>query len=651
MRGIRVADTSKTKAELIDELDVLRDRVAQLERPGAAAPSHAAVVKELAVLESLIDRSSAMVFRWRITEGWPVEFASRGVSRLGYTPEQFVSGEVSWPGITHPDDVPRLEAEVSRSIEEGHPGFGQEYRLRDSSGTYHWVEDSNIVFRAPDGSPTHVQGIVFDVTDRKRAEEALRASEERFRSIFEASPIGVYRTTPDGRILDANPATLQMLGYSSLDELATRNLDEEEWYEPDYPRSEFKERLQRDGEVRGLESAWMRRDGTAVFVRESAATICNEAGEPLYYQGTIEDITERKRAEQALRESEERYRTLFENAPVGIGVSSYDGQVLALNDYMVRSTGYSLSEADGFTLADAYESLEDRTKLLARVREDGSVCDYEVRLKRRDGTPFAGLLNVTPINFGGQEALLSMVEDITEKKRAEEERLEYQEQLRSLSSQLALAEERERQRFAASLHDDLGQILSLSRIKLGALTAPAEEDGTSAVLGDVRSLLDQAIEKVRTLTFDIGSPLLHTLGLGAAVGQLADRVRDEHGIAVTLDTRNGPLRLDDDVGVTLFQSIRELLLNVVKHANASSVTVIIRRAPGHVHVEVVDDGDGFEVPERFIRLEDGGYGLFSIRERMSYLGGTFRVESAPGRGTRATMVAPLNGEPLPVGDA
>ncbi len=144
-----------------------------------------------------------------------------------------------------------------------------------------------------------------ELAERKRTEEALRESEERFRGIFENATIGLYRTTPDGRILMANPTLLRMLGCSSFEELVQRNL-EEEGFEPEYPRSDFKQRIESEGQVIGLESAWTKRDGTTLFIRESARAIRDEAGNTLYYEGTVEDITERKRAEEKLKEYAER---------------------------------------------------------------------------------------------------------------------------------------------------------------------------------------------------------------------------------------------------------------------------------------------------------------------------------------------------------
>ena len=154
-------------------------------------------------------------------------------------------------------------------------------------------------------------GTVQDITERKRAEEALRESEERFRTLYENSTIGLYRTTPDGRIHLANPALVRMLGYSSFDDLSTRNL-KKDGFEPSYARTQFVEIIEKDGEVKGLESAWKRKDGIIIFIRESARAIRDSQAKTLYYDGTVEDITERKRAEEALRESELSHKLLAE---------------------------------------------------------------------------------------------------------------------------------------------------------------------------------------------------------------------------------------------------------------------------------------------------------------------------------------------------
>ncbi|MBN1136893.1 MAG: PAS domain S-box protein, partial [Anaerolineae bacterium] len=163
-------------------------------------------------------------------------------------------------------------------------------------GKVHWVDDRTVIARDTRGRPTHYDGIVIDITERKEAEQALRESEERFRSLFENAVMGLYRTTPDGRWLMANPALLRMLGYSSFEELARHGVVSEATTRV-YPRSTFMERVEQEGQVIGFEAAWPRADGSPLFIRESARVVRDQAGNTLYYEGTVEDITERKQAE------------------------------------------------------------------------------------------------------------------------------------------------------------------------------------------------------------------------------------------------------------------------------------------------------------------------------------------------------------------
>jgi PAS domain S-box-containing protein len=166
-----------------------------------------------------------------------------------------------------------------------------------------WVSTTKMPLRDAQGRIIGTFGVSRDITGRKQAEEGLRASEEHFRSFIENLPVGVYRTTPDGRVLMANPALLRMLGYDSLEELGSRNLERES-LEAGYARNAFREQIDRQGEIRGFEASWKRRDGSVVFFRESARAIRADDGRVLYYDGTTEDISERRRLEEQFRQAQ-----------------------------------------------------------------------------------------------------------------------------------------------------------------------------------------------------------------------------------------------------------------------------------------------------------------------------------------------------------
>lgn len=212
---------------------------------------------------------------------------------LGYGPRELIGHSVF--SLIHPEDLPRAQEIFKQILQKPRAKAQAVLRLRYKDNTWRWIEGTatNLL------DQPHVEGIVLnyrDITNRKYAELELMESEARFRSLYENTTIGLYRTTPDGQILLANPALVQMLGYTSFDELASRNL-EQAGYEPGYERSEFLQRIEDTGEVSGIESAWKRKDGTAIFVRESARAIRDAKGHIVHYEGTVEDISDRKKAE------------------------------------------------------------------------------------------------------------------------------------------------------------------------------------------------------------------------------------------------------------------------------------------------------------------------------------------------------------------
>ncbi len=236
-------------------------------------------------------------------------------------------------------------------------------------------------------------------------------------------------------------------------------------------------------------------------------------------------------------------------------------------------------------------------------------------------------------------------QETTSRKSAEEQLSQFQERLRSLTSQLSLAEERERRRIAVYLHDNIGQKLAISSIRLGQLkdaALAANSEALVAGLNDIRLLFKQIIQDTKSLTFKISSPILYELGLEAAVEWLTEELQDQHGIPTYFEDDHQPKPLDEDLRVLIFQAVSELLMNVVKHARARHVQVSLWRDGEQLYIGIYDDGVGFNVTETSSRWgrKDGGFGLFSIRERLKAYGGLLDVKSTP-YGTTVTLSAPL----------
>ena len=320
--------------------------------------------------------------------------------------------------FVHPDDLPGLQ-ERFRGVLQGEIK-SHEYRLIDKGGgIIHVRSHSRPIYQ--DGRPLGITGLLEDVSERRRVEDALRESEERFRTLFENATIGIYRTTPDGRILLANPALVRMLGYISFKELKRRNL-ETEGFIPEFPRSRFHLLIKKQGEVQGVESAWKRADGQVIYVRESAKAIRDGGGQVLYYEGTVEDITERRWAEEALRLSGEQYQTLVESLNEVMISLTLEGKFDYVSPAVERVTKYKVSELMGQPFA-RYVHPDDLPDLNYRFSEGlkGETRPYVFRILDKDGEIKFFRTHSRPIMKEGKPAgLTGLLEDITKRTRAEE---------------------------------------------------------------------------------------------------------------------------------------------------------------------------------------------------------------------------------------
>ncbi len=234
---------------------------------------------------------------------------------------------------------------------------------------------------------------------------------------------------------------------------------------------------------------------------------------------------------------------------------------------------------------------------------------------------------------------------VTDLKLEIEERRRTERRLRSLASELSLTEERERRRIAAYLHDCIGQTLSICKLKLESLREIEPFADHSIVIDEVRDLIDQTIQDTRLVTFELSPPTLYILGLEAALADLTEQIQEQNGILCDFEDDGQVGALDDDVRVVLFQAVRELLFNVVKHAQARKAQVSIWKCDGDIRISVKDNGVGFDTSDLASQTcKANGFGLFNIRERLSYLGGCLKISSERGHGTLVTLTAPLKRE-------
>lgn len=242
--------------------------------------------------------------------------------------------------------------------------------------------------------------------------------------------------------------------------------------------------------------------------------------------------------------------------------------------------------------------------------------------------------------YGKSHRTVASIVDITAHKSSEEALAAHREALRNLASEISQTQEKERRQIADDLHDQIGQNLILAKMKLGELSAQVPVQYTSSV-EQVRTLLDQSIKDARSLIRDLCPQVLYELGLEAALDWLVEQTQEKYGLRCVAEITPLQKSVREDRRVILFQAARELLVNVAKHARATQATLVLDSDREWVKIHVVDDGRGFEPSLTFPESTERGFGLFSIRERLALLGGELQIDSAPDRGTRATITIPV----------
>jgi signal transduction histidine kinase len=274
-----------------------------------------------------------------------------------------------------------------------------------------------------------------------------------------------------------------------------------------------------------------------------------------------------------------------------------------------------------------------------RVRDSGAEV-REFPQRRKDGTVFPAEISLKFVVQEDCTYIVAAARDITDRKQGEKDLLRYQEQLRKLASKLSRAEEQERRRIAVGLHDQIGQPLSVIKMKLGRMQQETGQNGES--FAEIREFLDRAIQETRSLTFELSPPILHELGLKAALEWLGEQFFGLHGLHCHLVDEDGEFKLvSGELQMVLFRSIRELLVNIVKHARTSQAWITMQKEKDQLRIEVRDQGAGFLADEGMASKD--GFGLFNIRERLAHFGGDLAIDSFSGRGTAVVLHVPITG--------
>jgi PAS domain S-box-containing protein len=476
------------------------------------------------------------------------------------------------------------------------------------------------------------------------AQETVARSQKRFHYAFLTSPDSVaIIKAKDRTYTDVNEMFSLFLGHAKEDIVGKAFHEIEAWQDQE-EQKHLLNSIEKRGPVINQETRFIDADG---LVKTGLLSVMiMPLDQELHFVLAIRNIDALRKIEEALEKSEARYRELFNNMSSGVAVfeAINDGKEFVFIDFnraAERTEHLKKENVLGRNFVEVIPSVEKSGLLdtFRRVLKTGKPEYHPVALYKD------GELKIWKENYiyrlpSGE--IVDVYDDITERKKAESKLLVYQEKLQSLASELSLVEERERRSIATDLHDQIGQTLSVIKMRCFELRDNLEMPELVRQIDEIRKLVKQTIQDTRSLTFELSPPVLYELGLVAAIDWLAEQFQLKHSLKITVETDKKPKPLNQDIEVVMFRSVRELLVNIVKHARAKKVKITIRVNKKNLRIRVTDDGIGFNPETTATRAyKDQQFGLFNITERIRHLGGRLEVDSQKYKGTMVTLVAPL----------
>jgi PAS domain S-box-containing protein len=478
--------------------------------------------------------------------------------------------------------------------------------------------------------------------------ESLSRSEERFKDLAERTSDWIWEVDPEGRFVYSSPVSENILGYPPEEITGKYFYEFFRRRDGKAVRDQFFGAFSARRPIVSFEHCLHDRDGNEVIVETHGVPFFSKSGDLLGYRGVHRDITTRKRAEQALRESEEKFRSIFEESPIGIELYDSEGRLIDANKACLDIFGVKdLKEILDLKISDNPNIPEDakaKLRIGETVKYETTYDFDQVRETQFYRTTESGNIHldvvITQLGFKEREAFagyLFQVRDISKRKRAEEH-------IRILTQQLMKAEEIERQKISCDLHDHLAQDLSTLKIDLDTLfdNYPDVPDEKRQRLQEISKMVQGTIMSVRNLAYNLSPASLTQLGLVPIIRQFCEEYAQRNNVRIDLFPAGmDGTRLDFDTEIGLFRVIQEALNNVKNHADATRVVIRLVASYPKIILRIEDDGRGFDVQSRIEEAYgERRMGIRSMQERIAHLNGEIRIDSRPSQGTKIIAEVP-----------
>jgi len=557
-----------------------------------------------------------------------------------------------WIDVIHPDDRAQLVDRWKRSLATGEPLLS-EARLRRANGDYRWLLIRAIPLRDESGKIVEWYGTKNDITERKVAEEEARESQQLVRLVLETLPVGVAVVNRAGDIELVNAASKYIWGGTIAGGRERWGQTKGHWHDSGRriaPGEWASVRALSKGEISLNELIDIEAyDGKRKTIRNSAAPIRNAEGLIVGAVIVNEDVTDRVRAEEALRRSEDHLRLVIETIPVMAWTVRPDGVVDFLNQRWLDYAGLSLEQYVEDPMGPIHP--DDIPRVMEKWRAQmaiGGGYENEMRLRRADGEYRWFLVRTEPLRDaqGNVVKWYGTSTDITDRKRAEEQLKITSAQLRALSARLSSAREEEGTRIARELHDQLGAALTSLKWDLEGVSKQCSERVSQtdyAILHDrleeMMSLVDDILGNVRRISSELRPSILDDLGLIATIEWQARQFESRSGIICKVDMLIDDLQLSREQSTGVFRILQEALTNILRHAHATKVNILVDVDDGELVLEVRDNGRGITDAQN---TGSRSLGLIGMRERAHLLGGRIEISGTAGNGTLLILRVPVH---------
>lgn len=515
-----------------------------------------------------------------------------------------------------------------------------------ANGKKKWVRTIGQI-QLKNNKPVRLYGAIQDITEKKQKEIELKTSEERFRAMIEGAPDPIFIQT-NKCFAYLNHHAVKLFGAKTEKELLGKPVLD--FFHPDFHQaaSERIKKLNVDKKMvhEPFEQILIQVNGTEKWVETK--------GEPIVYGGEngglvfIRDITYRKKAEKELKESkallEKTMNSLNEAVLV---INPEDRKIKLVNSAIEKIFGYHPSEIIGENtevLHLSHKKYKEFGKTGDPLLERHGTFQTEFQMKHKNGSVIETENTVTAImeDDGWFKGVVSVIRDITQKKESEKKLHEYQQSLKQLTTELSLAEEKQRKEIAANIHDHLSQSLVISKMKINDLQKTEEVKERKAELSVVKNHISEALENSRKITYDLSPPILYEMGLVETMYWLAEKIEEENKIKVDFNSDVAMLELPEAKLILLYRSIQELVYNAIKHSGANKLSIRFNSIHEGLEIILRDNGKGFDLMElEKKKPSTKSFGLFAVQERIQNLGGKFQINSEPGKGTEAKIYLPL----------